>query len=132
MNTLLLDPITSSTIKGRSDLPNSIDITRGARLIGIDRPRIAVQSDVLENYCELDSALGQNLTGVILSVLACHLGNNPGGTYDDRIEVCALRRDDAAPVEISLELHRFRDRGSEYILLVRRDERSLSSNPLEE
>lgn len=132
MNTVQLDAIARSTITFRRIPAGSTDITRGARLMGIHGPKVSIQSEVLENYCELDGALGQNLAGVILSVLACHLDQNPGGTFDDRVLVCAIRRDDGTPVEIGLEIQRFRDCGVEHIVLVRIGEQSLCNNPLEE
>lgn len=98
---------------------STTDITRGARFCGIQNPQVSIHTEILEDYSEIDSSLGQNLVGVILSVLTCHLELNPGGTRDDQITVCVIRRDDAAQVELHLSLQRSRRQGIEHILLVK-------------
>src|SRR5690242_20128660 len=76
----------------------TIDITRGARLHGICSPAVLIDAEVLEDYVEMDAALGQNLAGVVLAVLACHLEMNPGGTHHDQLTICTVRREDAVTV----------------------------------
>lgn len=78
------------------------DITRGAVHVGIRNQRVLIESAVQDEYAEPDLALGCNVVGVILRVLAQHLAACPGGGGNDSIEVCLHRREDGRLVEVQI------------------------------
>jgi hypothetical protein len=91
---------------------------------GLAGTSIFINAEMLEEYAELDAGLGQNLAGVILSVLGHHLSLNPGGTHDDKISICAIRREDARVVEVDLGIERRRVGRCETITLNKIEERN--------
>lgn len=105
------------------DPSDYVDISRGARLHGIANTALFIEAKLLDDYAELDAGLGQNLVGVILSVLGHHLSLNPGGTHNDKISVCSIRREDVRVVEVDLGIERRRVRGCETIILTKIAER---------
>lgn len=105
--------------------PNRADLSRSARHLGIRPEAVFIESEVLDRYAELDTAIGLNAAGVVLSVLAAQLGVNPGGVASESVTVCLLRREDARPVEVDLQIHRLRRRGGECLLLRHARERTL-------
>ncbi|HXT13119.1 MAG TPA: hypothetical protein VN873_16290 [Candidatus Angelobacter sp.] len=126
MNTLTLNPKpTRASVNQKNTSANFTDISRGAQILGLRGPRVFVASDVLDDYCELHFDRGWNLAGVILSGLKIHLEHNPGGTYEDQFRVCAIRRDDAAPVVMNFQIERTRRAGTEHILLLKGDEQRI-------
>ena len=114
-----------------SDIP-TIDITRGARLHGIRSSAVLMESEIFDSYGELDPALGQNLAGVILALLACHLEMNPGGTHEDQITICAIRRDDSTTVELNLLITRKGRQEGEQIVLHKGNEREVDTGVIPE
>jgi hypothetical protein len=104
-----------------------IDITRGSRLHDICSPAVLMDAQILDDYGEIDVAAGRNLIGVILAVLACHLEMNPGGTHEDQVTVCAVRREDAATVELDLQITHRRRQGREQIFLQKGEEREVEA-----
>lgn len=103
---------------------NYTDLTRGAALNGI-RASVLLESRVIEEFAELDPALGHNTAGVVLAVLLSHLaGGNGGG--DDRLTVCLTRRSDQSAVEVDVMLLRRRQAGSERLYLRMADVRDIS------
>jgi hypothetical protein len=128
--TKILNPITAMARGNAERQPitvRSTDVTRGARLHAIRSASVFVDSDVMEDYAEIDVALGQNLAGVILSVLSYHLGINPGGVHDDQITICAIRREDATLVELVLHIERTRRNGMEHIVLRKGEEMEIDN-----
>lgn len=103
---------------------NYTDLSRGASLNGL-RASVFVETRVLEEYAELDSALGQNTAGVILAVLGCHLvtGNGIG---DDRLSACLIRRKDGQLIEVDLMLLRRRQAVGECLYLRLADVRLMA------
>ena len=91
------------------------DLTRGAALCGI-RPTVLLETRVLEEFAELDPALGSNPAGIILAVLGFHLINGHAAG-DDRLTVCLVRRRDGRQVEVDLMLLPRRQAGGERIYL---------------
>ena len=83
------------------------DLSRYANLFGV-RGQVHLDQRVLDNHHELDSALGQNVAGAVLSVLGCRVAR--GDIDDDRqLTVSLRRRDGDRIVEVDLAvLHRRR------------------------
>ena len=98
------------------------DLTRGASRLGI-RARVLIEARILEDYGELDSTLGHNTAGLVLSVLSRHLATGSAGLANDMLTVCLVRRQDGAPVELDLSLCRTRAGGQECFTLRLADER---------
>jgi len=115
----------SVTLDPRCAASGCINLARGARLFGIHPQEVCVDSEVLDDYAEPDATLGQNIAGVILSVLACHIAVNPGGFRGRPILVCLLRREDARLVEVELQVHRLCHRQDESLQLRQTGERIL-------
>jgi hypothetical protein len=105
----------------------TIDITRGARLHGICSSEVIIEAEILEDFAEMDVALGQNLVGVVLAVLACHLEMNSGGTHRDQVTICTVRREDAVTVELDLQITHTRRQGRERIFLRKGEEREVEA-----
>jgi hypothetical protein len=97
--------------------PKLIDISRGARHFGIPREAVLIDQALTDEYAEIDTALGQNLVGVVLSVLSYHLSIAPGGVLHDRISFCAVRREDSVFVDVELEVLRSRNLNGERLVL---------------
>ncbi len=106
---------------------HEVDLTRGANHFGIPRYRVLVPREVLRDYAESDPALGYNLAGEILRVLAGHVSENPGGRPHDVIIVGARRREDDRSVELHLKMVHLRRQGQETRLLFKVGERAASS-----
>lgn len=99
------------------------DLSRGAAIFGI-RARVQLESRVLEDYQELDPALGHNVVGAILSVLGCR--EMVGGTLgDSRLSVCLARRESGQTVEVDLGVFRRCHGGQETYFFRFIDEREL-------
>jgi hypothetical protein len=103
-----------------------VDLSRGATEFGISGQTVRLDADVIEGYAELDSALGRNVGGVVLSVLSRHLAAQPGGFEGDIVTACLLRREDAEPVEVDLRLTRTRYQGTSRLVLTKVEERQTS------
>jgi hypothetical protein len=99
-----------------------LDLSRGAAEFGI-RQTVWLDATVTEDFTELDSSLGRNVAGVVLSVLARLLTVQPDGLGEDVITACLLRREDAKPVEVDLQLNRSRYRGATLLALRKIAER---------
>jgi hypothetical protein len=97
-------------------LKPSADISRGATEFGL-RAQVLLEEEMRDAYAEMDPALGQNVIGSVLAVLACHLAMGEGGRSEDRISVCLLRRSDDRLVEVDLAIHRHRRAGRECLSL---------------
>jgi hypothetical protein len=91
------------------------DLTREAVHCCI-QASVFLESRVLEEFAELDPALGHNVAGVIFSVLACHLAGGHGAG-DDRLTICLTRRSDGRPIELDLMLFRRRQEDGERFYL---------------
>ena len=98
-------------------IPHLMDVSRGARHFSIQPQTVLMDQALLEEYAEVDAALGQNLIGVILSVLSYHLSTTPGGLSRDQISFNAVRREDALLVDVELELRRSRSGTGERLVL---------------
>lgn len=107
------------------------DLTRGAAQFCIRRAAVSVETRILNDYAEIDPALGMNTAGVILTVLVCHIAMAPGGSAEDRITVCLQRRNDEHLVEVDLAIRRSRAAGGERLLLQFETEREFSPAPAE-
>jgi hypothetical protein len=117
----------SSTNAGTQTIASrQIDISRGAGSFGVRAKAVFIESNVLDDYAEIDFGLGQNVVGNILSVLRCHLSAGFGGRAVDTITVSLLRRDDAQIVELDLEVNRARQGGVERLLLRKVTEREIN------
>ncbi len=104
---------------------SGIDISRGATQFGI-RSRVLLQEELRDAYAEIDPTLGQNVIGIVLTVLACHLAMGQGGLSDDQITVCLIRREDDRLVEVDLGIHRHRQTGRECLSLRQLAEREVA------
>ncbi len=112
-------PATSTNGSGGA---HEVDLTHGASHFGIPRYRVLVPWKVLKDYSEIDPALGYNLAGEILRVLAVHVSNHPAGRPNDTIIVGAWRREDGRAVELHLKTIRLRRQGQETMLLFKLSE----------
>ena len=95
------------------------DVSRGARNLAIRSPAVFLEWAVLKNYAELDFTLGQNVVGVILSVLYFHQAGGGPGQDPDSIIVCLVRREDQQVVELPLAIDRRRVGGGKGLYLRR-------------
>ncbi len=102
------------------------DISRGACLFGIC-PRVYLNLQLVDDYAELDPSLGQNVVGVVLSVLSHHLATRRAGLGDDAITVCLQRREDGQLVEVDLAVRRRRKQGRECLMVSRTTERTMET-----
>ena len=93
-----------------------VDLSRGARHLGLRPGAVFIEAKILAAYSELDPALGQNVGGAILSVLGTHLATYPGGVPEEMITACLVRRTDAQAVEVDLCLQPIRYLGERLIL----------------
>ena len=126
MNTALELRTHANSTNG-SDGGHEVNLTRGASHFGIPRYRVLVPREVLIDYAESDPALGYNLAGEILRILASHVSDNPGGRPHDIIMVGARRREDDRSVELHLKMVHLRRQGQETLLLFKVGERAASS-----
>jgi len=122
MTSTTLAPTQPSTRPQHSNL--TTDVSRGARQCDI-KAHVFIETEILDNYSELDPSLGQNTIGVVLAVLSCHLHMSRGGLGEDTITVCLLRRQDDRVVELDLGLHRRRHAAGECFELRRLAEREV-------
>ena len=126
MNTHSLTP-TQTFIRPHPNAPfNRLDLSRGARQFGL-RSLVFLDAAVRTDYAELDLALGHNVAGIVLAVLAFHETLSGLGRDEERITVCLVRRRDEQLVEVDLVLQRRRQRGGEAIELRRVAERELAT-----
>ena len=126
MNTHSLTP-TQTFIRPHPNAPfNRLDLSRGARQFGL-RSLVFLDAAVRTDYAELDPALGHNVAGIVLAVLAFHEALPGLGRDEERITVCLVRRRDEQLVEVDLVLQRRRQRGGEAIELRRVAERELAT-----
>ena len=95
------------------------DLSRRARYRGLGVDLLFVDSTVLEDYAEIDSALGENFAGAILNAL-----RGPG-LEGQRLRLGAFRRQDGRIVELDLGILRFRLRGQSCAVLERAGEHSI-------
>lgn len=101
------------------------NLTRGAGLFNI-RAGVQLESRVLQDYTEIDPALGHNVVGAVLSILAHRvLLNDILG--DSRLTVCLARRDTGQIVEVDLALYRRRRINEETYFLRFVDEREVGA-----
>jgi len=75
------------------------NLTRDTWFYGM-RAEVLLERRVLADFHELDSDLGDDTAGVILSLLAYDLLTKPAG--DGRLTVCLVRRHDESLVEVDL------------------------------
>ena len=75
----------------------------GSAQFGIRRP-VLIATRILQEYQEIEIAVGLNAVGVILTALSCRLASEP--VSDAQIIVCLRRRRDARPVELALLIQR--------------------------
>ena len=108
---------------------HDVDLSRGARHLGLRPNVIRIESEVLDDYAELDNSIGQNTAGTILSVLGCELAVSPGGVARKTITVCLVRREDATVVELDLHVNRVCHHGNESLYLHKAGERVLDLDP---
>ncbi len=111
-----------------SDPNEFIDLSRGARLFGLSMDSLLLEGALLNDYSEMDPAVGYNVVGTILSVLGQQVRREGG--VGDLVSVCVRRREDARPVEVELEVKRRRRFGRGCILLRRAKERVIELSPL--
>jgi hypothetical protein len=104
--------------------PKFVDISRGARLHRMSE-QVYLDSRALDLYNEIDTCLGRNLVGCVLSVLAQHASANPGGGADEHLPVAARRRDDGGEVEMLLSLSRSRRSGQLALVLTHAGDRAV-------
>ena len=111
----LSQPLTHVTALAVTSHP--LDLSRGARHYGIHPDALFVESDVLDDYAEVDVSLGENVVGAILAVLGCQREVRPLRVPDGMFSVCLLRRDDARLVEVGFHLDHVHHRGQDYLVL---------------
>ena len=99
-----------------------MDLTRGANRLGI-RARVLIEAKILEDYGEIDNALGHNTAGLVLSVLSHRLASGNAGLANDLLTVGLVRRQTGASVELDLSLRRTRAGDQECFTLRLADER---------
>jgi hypothetical protein len=109
-----------------TEATRNINISRGATQLGI-RSDVFLEEDFLDAYGEIDPALGQNVIGCVLAVLACHLALGNGSLGDDQMTVCLIRRQDDRTVEVDLGIRRHRHAGRESLSLRKVAERELEN-----
>lgn len=120
-----LEPLIPKTTPLKRASPRSklMDVSRGARLHRLNE-QVYLDPVVLDNYSEIDPALGRNLVGCVLSVLAQHVTANPGGGADEHLPVAVRRREDGGEVELLLSLSRSRRSGQLALVLTHAGERT--------
>src|ERR1022692_1483152 len=86
-----LTPPTSSTSTtkrfSRLSSGHNADLARGAHFLGLHLPGVYLDADIIREYTEVDHALGQNVIGTILSVLAYELSVRPNAEPGQIINV---------------------------------------------
>ena len=119
-----IENILTTSPEPTSTLIQYTDLSRGAAIFGI-RARVQLESRTLEDYQEMDPAMGHNVVGAVLSVLGCRevMGNTLG---DGRMSVCLARRDSGQTVEVDLAIYRRCRGGQETYFLRFIDERELA------
>ncbi len=76
-----------------------------------------IDNELVDTYAELDSSLGHNVIGAILTVVASHLATGQQFLGDDVLLVDLRRRQDGEPVEVTLSVSRSRKSGRECLSL---------------
>lgn len=89
-----------------------VDVSFGVKHYDLG-PHVYLDERVLKDYMELDSRLGQNVAGVVLSALSCHLAAGRVAPDGGRIVVCLARRNDNRMVEVNLAVRRRGQSGRE-------------------
>jgi hypothetical protein len=108
MNTQILEPTSNTTLlppRSHSPAPEPSDyvnVSPQASAYGIPLA-VLLDQRILTEYRELEPSLGDDTTGVILSVLAFHLLTRTIGN-SGRLPVYLLRREDQQLVELDLRL----------------------------
>lgn len=117
---------TITSLPGENSKPacDYVDLGRGAQNFGL-RAQVELERRVLEDYVELDPGLGENVAGVVLSVLSYDVLTD-GRLGDSRMTICLLRRDSGQPVEVDLGVYRRCHGGQETYVLRFMGERELS------
>lgn len=83
-----------------------LDLSRGARRYNVRPENVWLAVDIWDEYGEVNSALGLNVAGVILSALAGGYAYCPEGMSEGMITVGLNRRRDDELVEVDLQIHR--------------------------
>jgi hypothetical protein len=104
----------------------NIDLTRGARDLGLQPHGVFLELEVLDDHGVVINSLGQNAAGTILAVLGCQLAMGPGGVPDETISVCLIRRDDGQMMDVDLSVKRIRQNGAECLFLRKTGERAIN------
>ena len=104
------------------------DLARGAQHYGLRPDPLYVESDVLDNYAEVDVARGENVVGAILAVLAGRPAVGPGPGPAGLITVCLRRRDDGRLVEVDFHLDSIHHLGREHLVLRQAGELDLEDD----
>ena len=102
------------------------DLTRGAIQHGLRNQKVLVATEILDDYREIDPALGLNAAGQILTVLARHIQLTPGGGRKENLSVCLRRREDDREVELFLTLVRSRRQGAQCLQLFKLGDREIA------
>lgn len=124
MNTICNAPTQTIGTARPTPVTRNTNISRGASQLGI-QSNVFLEEEVLNAYGEIDPALGQNVIGCVLAVLACHLALGKGNLADDLMTVCLIRRQDDRMVEVDLGIRRHRHAGRECLSLRRVAERAM-------
>lgn len=94
-----------------------VNVSRAAIAFGI-RAAVLLDQRLVTEFSELDVSLGEDTTGVILSLLAYHLQTGHIGDAG-RLPVCLMRNDDRQWVEVDLLVIRHdRDSGQRFYLRI--------------
>ena len=94
--------------------PGWTDLSVGSSQFSIRLP-VLLESRVLQDYGEIEPALGLNTAGLVLSVLSSGLAVS---SEDDRLTVALFRRSDGAFTELQLRFRRGFVAGGQEFLLV--------------
>jgi len=106
-------PPTPRALTPRSE---TLDCSRAAAQFSL-RAGVLIDQKVIEHYREHDLALGRNVVGTVLSVLALQSADGREVLGDGLITCELVRRDDAHPVEVELLFCRRRQSGREYLVV---------------
>lgn len=108
--------ITSIPEKTPEPARHYVDLSREAATFGL-RAQVQLERRVLEDHCELDPAAGDNVTGLVLSVLS-YDALMGGMLSDSRMTLCLVRRDSGQMVEVDIDVQR-RCRNGQNIYFLR-------------
>jgi hypothetical protein len=117
--TTIGQPQSGSTTHAPRPFVPQTDLTRGAIQHGLRNQKVLVATEILDDYQEIDQALGLNTAGQILTVLARHIQLTPGGGREENLSVSLHRREDNSEVELFLTLARSRRQGTECLQLFK-------------